>query len=117
VDVVLVLLVIFMVTAPMMMSGVKVQLPRAVSQPLDLKETLLVTVTDRGQFAIGDTPMSFDRFAAAFQTRIGLQRPKSVAIQGDRSAKLDWILQVVSLVKNSGIQEVGIVTTPTRGSQ
>jgi biopolymer transport protein TolR len=114
VDVVLVLLIIFMVTAPIMLSGVKVRLPRAVAQPLNLKEQLVVTITNKGEFAIGDQAMSLARFRAAFRARIGVDRPKGVAIRMDKDAHAEWILQLIELVKAEGIQEVGLVAEQPR---
>src|ERR1041385_7125147 len=67
IDVMLLLLVIFMITAPMMQGGVDIALPKAEARPLESKGGLVVTVTRAGEILVGDTRMSLPEFRAAFR--------------------------------------------------
>ena len=68
IDVMLLLLVIFMITAPMMQGGVDIALPKAAARPLESKGGLVVTVNRAGQILVGETRMSFSEFRAAFKS-------------------------------------------------
>ena len=81
VDVMLVLLIIFMVTAPMLAAGIKVNLPSAkTAQPLENKEPVIVSVAKDGALSVGKDPVSSDQLAATVKAKLGdFERSRPVA--------------------------------------
>src|SRR6266705_5101908 len=75
VDVAFVLLIIFMITAPIMQGGVDVRLPRAAARPLDPKQGLIVTVDRDGRIFIEQAPLSYEDFSATFGALVRTKRP------------------------------------------
>ena len=114
IDVMLLLMVIFMLTAPMMQGGVDVQLPRAASRPLDATRGLIVTVLRDGQIAIGEARMTYEEFVAAFpaiaEREGGVER--GVYVRGDEGAPYGSVLRVVAAMKEAGVSDVGLVAEP-----
>ncbi|MBY0279549.1 protein TolR [Candidatus Binatia bacterium] len=111
VDVMLVLLVIFMVTAPIIQQGVSVDLPDARAGALNGKdEQLVVSVTKKGSLYLNDTAMS----AADLETKlraIAAQRPDGqVFVRADKSVPYGEVVAVMAAIKQSGIRRVGMVT-------
>lgn len=114
VDVVLVLLLIFMLTAPMLQGGVEVKLPRAAAQPLEAREGLTITVTRDGQVAVGDSRMTLAEFEANLPVLIQNRQPEAVYLRGDEASTLGTLVRVMSIVRRSGISNLGIVVEPER---
>jgi len=112
IDVMLVLLVIFMITAPLLTPGVKVELPKAAAQAVDNpdRETLVVTVDRRGKLFLDDREIG----AQALQTKVAAimrVRPQTpVLIRGDRQAAYNDIMQAMVLLQAAGVPSVGLVT-------
>ncbi|MFZ0256619.1 MAG: protein TolR [Gammaproteobacteria bacterium] len=119
IDVMLVLLVIFMITAPLLSQGVKVDLPRVpadVLPPTD-QEPLIVTVDAAGQayLNIGDHPERPVEHSTLIQRVNALlrYRPKtSVLVKGDQAAKYGAVVVVMRVLKEAGAQSVGLMTQP-----
>src|SRR5687767_16022168 len=78
VDVMLVLLIVFMITAPLMQGGVDVELPRAEARPLAPKEGLVVTVDRAGRVFIDPTSVSYDDFRVTFASPVAARKPSGV---------------------------------------
>ena len=114
IDVMLLLMVIFMLTAPMMQGGVEVALPKAASRPLDAERGLIVTVTRDGDVAIGEARMSYDdfllSFAAIAEREGGVER--GVYVRGDEGAPYGAVLRVIAAMKERGVTDVGLVAEP-----
>ena len=116
IDVMLVLLVIFMITAPLLSQGVKVDLPRAAAQPVDSqdRETLVVTVDREGRYFLDDrriTPEELTRKVAAI-LRARPQTP--VLIRGDRQSNYGEVVRAMTLLQSAGAPSVGLLTEPPR---
>ncbi len=113
VDVMLVLLIIFMVTAPMMVQGVGVSLPEADSGPLPTEEDQLVITIDKSeQIYINDLKVSFD-FLREKLIKIFENRPsREVYLRADRSISYGAVIQVMSEVKGAGVEKLGMLTEP-----
>ena len=113
VDVMLVLLIVFMVTAPMLKSGVDVQLPTAGMAPLDKGERAVTISIDRsGRIYLdrhGFTLPEFRRRAPVVLSEIG-GRP--VYLRGDSRISYGIIVQVMSVLKGAGVERIGLVTEP-----
>ncbi len=117
IDVMLVLLVIFMITAPLLTQGVKVDLPQATAEPLKSQETepMIVSIDAEGQafINIGDEPeQPVD--AQAMVTRVAAvlkYKPATpVMVKGDRNANYGDIVRTMALLQRAGVPSVGLVT-------
>jgi len=115
VDVMLVLLIIFMVTAPMMMQGVSVSLPKTTSKPLAAeKEYLIITVDRSQQIYINDYKVALEALQAKLK-KIYEGRPgQKVYLRADKSVPYGTVVRVMSEVKNAGVERLGMVTEPLK---
>lgn len=113
VDVMLVLLIIFMVSAPMMTTGIEVDLPstRAPRMEID-EEKLLLTITSERKVFLGDIEVPYDRLEEALSTNERLQREKEIYVQADEVVPYGFVTKVMALVKRAGIEKMGLVTDP-----
>ena len=109
VDVAFVLLIIFMITAPMMQGGVDVQLPRATARPLSVKEGLVITVNRSGRVFIDRDAMSFEDFRTTFRAILARRKPSGVYLRGDKTAPYGDVVRVLSVIRESGVTDVGLV--------
>ena len=112
IDVMLLLLVIFMITAPMMQGGVDIALPRAQARPLESKGGLVVTVTRQGEILVGETRMSFREFRAAFRSLAAQQSRQGVYLRADSNVGYGLVVQVLAVMRAAGVGDVGLVTEP-----
>ena len=113
VDVMLVLLIIFMVAAPMMQSGVQVELPNAKAPQMELEEEkLLLTITKDQKVYLGETEVPYDRLEEALKTNERLQRDKEVYVQADDGVNYGFAVKIFGLVRQAGVQTLGLVTDP-----
>jgi len=109
VDVMLVLLIVFMITAPMMQGGVDVQLPRAEARPLEPKEGLVVTVDRAGRVFIDQTSVSYDDFRVTFASLVAARKPSGVYLRADNSVPYGNVVRVLAVIRGAGVQNVGLV--------
>ncbi len=116
IDVMLVLLVIFMITAPLLSQGVKVDLPQAASTPIDNpdRETLVVTVDREGKYFLDDRRISPEELGRKVKAILRLRPQTPVLIRGDRDANYGEIVKAMSLLQASGAPSVGLLTEPPR---
>ena len=112
VDVAFVLLIIFMITAPIMQGGVDVRLPRAQARPLDPKEGLIVTLDREGHIFMDQAPLSYDDFRATFPAFVRTKRPSGVYLRADGRVASSNVVQVLAIIRASGIHDVGLVAEP-----
>ncbi len=119
IDVMLVLLVIFMVTAPMLSQGVKVDLPRAAAEPTPQSqaEPLVITVTASGEYHINLGADPAEALAAeALALRVAalkqLNPDTPVYLRGDRTVAYGKVVAVMALLQNAGVEGVGLLTEP-----
>ena len=112
IDVMLVLLVIFMVTAPLLTPGVKVDLPQASATPVDNpdRETLVVTVDRKGKLFLDDREMNADALQAKVAAILRARPKTPVLIRGDRQAAYNHVVQTMVLLQAAGAPSVGLVT-------
>jgi biopolymer transport protein TolR len=113
VDVMLVLLIIFMVSAPMMTTGIDVDLPstRAPRMEID-EEKLLMTITSEQKVYLGEIEVPYDRLEEALSTNERLQREKEIYVQADEAVSYGFVTKVLALVRRAGIEKMGLVTDP-----
>lgn len=113
VDVMLVLLIIFMVAAPMMTTGVSVDLPEARAPQMELNdEKLLLTVTSDGKVYLGETEIPAENLEPALLNNSRLQRDRELYVQADTEAKYGFVVKVLAIVRKAGIEKLGLVTDP-----
>ena len=110
VDVAFVLLIIFMITAPIMQGGIEVQLPRAASRPLESRQGLTVTIDRRGRIFVDESAMSYADFRASFHALVGRRRPSGIYLRADRGVPYGQVAQVLAIIRTSGVANVGLVT-------
>ena len=118
VDVMLVLLVIFMVTAPMMQSGVNVNLPQTSSSGAALntgEAPLVVSMTRDGALYLNDTEMDLQALTTKL-TAIHKEKPTQIVyLRADQAASYGLVVGVISALKAAGIEQLGMITEPGRG--
>jgi biopolymer transport protein TolR len=113
VDVMLVLLIIFMVTAPMMMQGMDVALPQVTSKPLETKEEhLMITLNKDGQIYINDFLVTLDTLQDKLAKIIQGRTNPDVYLKADREVPYGMVAQAMAQIKDAGIERLGMVTEP-----
>lgn len=109
VDVAFVLLIIFMITAPIMQGGVDVQLPRAAARPLQPKEGLTVSVDRQGRIYLDETALTYEDFRASFQAVVAARKPTGVYLRADTRALYGQVVRVLAVMRQAGVNDVGLV--------
>jgi len=109
VDVAFVLLIIFMIAAPMMSGGVDVQLPRAEARPLPSTEAMVVSVDREGRIFIDETRVSYNDFRVTFRALVESRKPEGVYLRADRRVPYGQVVRVLAVIRTSGIKDVGLV--------
>ena len=113
VDVMLVLLVIFMVTAPMMMQGVDVSLPETTSQPLAAKkENLVITINNQNQLFINNHKVAVDFLQEKLKKILEGRDNREVYLRADREISYGFVVHVMAEIKAAGVDKLGMVTEP-----
>lgn len=113
VDVMLVLLIIFMVTAPMMMQGVNVALPEATAKPLPSEtDQLIVTINREQQIFINDYQVTLDFFEERIRNIMANRQNREVFLKADKHIPYGVVVRVMSAIKEAGVEKLGMVTDP-----
>jgi biopolymer transport protein TolR len=111
VDLMLVLLVIFMVTAPILQQGVSVDLPQAKAAALTgEEEQLVVTVDKKGSVYLNDTPITFDQLGPKLEAVTKLRPDKQVFLRADRQVPYGEVVRVMAAAKAAGVESLGMIT-------
>jgi biopolymer transport protein TolR len=111
-DVVLCILVVFMITAPLMTQGVKVELPKAEAPAVDEKKSVTVSFDSRQRVYVDGEETSADEFPAAFARAWGGDADKAVLIEGDRVVPYGIVLETVGEIQKAGATKIGFLTEP-----
>ncbi len=109
VDVAFVLLVIFMITAPIMQGGVDVQLPRAEARPLTAKEGMVVSVDRSGRIFVDETAITYNDFRVTFKSLVATRRPTGVYLRADSRVAYGDVVRTLAVIRAAGVQNVGLV--------
>ncbi len=113
VDVMLVLLVIFMVTAPLIQQGVAVDLPKTRAPTLDVNsERVVLTITRDQKIYIGDTQIPYAELKARVTDNLRLRRDKEIFLHADRGLPYGFVVDVMAIMKDAGVENLGMVTDP-----
>jgi biopolymer transport protein ExbD/biopolymer transport protein TolR len=109
VDVAFVLLIIFMVTAPIMQGGIDVELPKAKVAPLSSKDGVVVSVDRRGRIYVDDIAVTPEEFRATIRRLVDQRNVSSVYVRGDRTTPYGNVVRVVAALHAAGITGAGLV--------
>ena len=118
VDVMLVLLIIFMITAPLMSHKVKVELPQANLNQLDEKpivvQPITIAVTEEGKLFWNDQPITKDQIESRLSVEAQKTPQPAINVRGDRTTKYRVVQEVVQIAQNQGMRKVGFVAEKER---
>jgi biopolymer transport protein TolR len=115
VDVMLVLLIIFMVTAPLIQSGVKVDLPRASAQQMEhQEEKLVLTITRDRRVFLGNTEIPGADLERKLSTNARIQKEKELYLHADRSLPYGQVVEIMAVARRAGVESLGMITEPDR---
>ncbi|MEL7488177.1 MAG: protein TolR [Pseudomonadota bacterium] len=113
VDVMLVLLIVFMVAAPLLTVGVAVDLPETAAQPIqDQGEPLTVTVASDGVIFVQDTPVDYEDLVPRLEAIATAGYDQRIYIRGDQSRSYGEVVRVMGRINAAGFRRIGLVTDP-----
>jgi len=117
VDVMLVLLIIFMVAAPMMTTAMPVDLPAARAERVEVEqETPLITIGADQRVFLGEDETGIDGLERALRAHPGVAAEKKVYVQGDTNVPYGFVVQVFAVIRAAGVNDIGLVTDPAGGA-
>ena len=112
IDVMMLLMIIFMITAPMMQGGVDVQLPRAEARPLNAKSSLVISVTRDGRIFADDVQLSLSEFRGTFRTLAAQAGREGVYLRADQGVSYGRVVEVLAIMRAAGVGNIGLVAEP-----
>jgi len=119
IDVMLVLLVVFMIAAPLMVQGVLVNLPETLSEPLprEKNDPLIISIKPEGTFfletqATKNTPLGLDEISIQVEKILKANPSLQVVVRGDGGVKYQKVMELMSVLQASGAEDVGLITQP-----
>jgi biopolymer transport protein TolR len=112
IDVKMLLMVIFMITAQIMQGGVDVALPRAEARPLEPKQGLVVTVNRRGEIFVDQTRLTYSEFRASFRALASSRGRDGVYLRADQGVPYGTVVRVLAVMRTAGVGDVGLVAEP-----
>jgi len=118
VDVVLVLLIIFMVTAPMLQMGIDVNLPRVKSKSIDVtEEKLILTINGGKEIFINKNKTSISDLGAKLESIFANRIDREVFMRADKNVPYGFVVEVMSAVRKAGVDKLGMITEPPEESR
>jgi biopolymer transport protein TolR len=114
VDVVLVLLLIFMLTAPMMYRGIDVNLPRAAAKPTAVEERMVLTITKEQGLYLNERRITPGGLDDALRDAFRSRTDKTLYLKADAGLSYGAVIEAMDRVRRAGIERLGMVTEPTR---
>lgn len=123
IDVMLVLLVIFMITAPMLTQGVEVDLPKTAANAVETEDDipLILSVDKKGRYFInsegeGSTPLSMENVLVRVRAELQLahleNKKKTLLVRGDKEVNYGRVVNLMAILKNAGVEKIGLMTKP-----
>lgn len=111
IDVMLVLLVIFMITAPLLTTGINVDLPETKAKPLpQAKDPIIISINSRGEIFIGNSKTTYETLIDQLKTVSDTNILTTIYIKGDKNVKYDTIMKVIGIINRAGFSKVSLVT-------
>lgn len=115
VDVMLVLLIIFMVTAPMMQEGISVELPQAKAAPMEKEQDrppVIITVGEKGEIFVNEVAVAEDTLAEKIIEASKDSVSKDVYLKADKSVPYGMVVKIMAVLRNAGFTNLGMITSP-----
>ena len=113
IDVMLVLLVIFIITAPMLSHSIKINVPQATAQPVETEPRVVdLAVNEYGQIFWNEEPVEMDDLAQRFIAESRQEKPADIRIRADLDTRYEILAQVMSSARRHGIKRLGFITRP-----
>ena len=112
IDVMMLLMVIFMITAPMMQGGVDIALPQAQARPLEAKNGLVVTIDRSGNILVDENRLRYDEFRASFKALAATRGRGGIYLRADKGVPYGTVVQVLAVMRAAGVGDVGLVAEP-----
>ena len=113
IDVMLVLLIIFIITVPVMKHAVNVELPRAANEKEQLKpETVLLTVQADGSYVLGEERIADEQLTLRLQAEAAKTPQPDLHLRGDRDVRYERVAQAMAAAQQAGIARIGFITEP-----
>ena len=113
VDVMLVLLIIFIITVPVMKHSVNIDLPRATNEAQNVKpETVRLTVDAQGTYYINESPIADKDLAPRFQAAAAQNPQPELHIRGDKAVRYERVAQAMAAAQQAGLRKIGFITEP-----
>ena len=123
IDVMLVLLVVFMVSAPLMVQGILLNLPEASNEPLprEQQDPLIISVDSKGQFYLEiqssqNEPLALIQLSEKISSILKVNPSLQVVVRGDGQVEYQRIISLMSELQHTGVDNVGLITSPSRKS-
>jgi len=118
VDVMLVLLIIFMVTAPMLSMGIDVNLPRVKAKSVDVaEEKLVLTINESKEIYLNKTKMQLGEINSKLEVIFSNRIDREIFLRADKNVPYGFVVEVMSEVRKAGIDKLGMITEPPEESQ
>lgn len=111
VDAMMVILIIFMLTAPMMQGGIEVQLPRAQARQVDVESGIVITITIEGRIFVNELEVGLDEIEQTLSRIKKYGRERPVFVKADKDLSYGLVLEVIAYVKKAGIFNIGLITS------
>jgi biopolymer transport protein TolR len=116
VDVMLVLLIIFMVTAPMLSMGIDVNLPRVKSKSIDVtEEKLVLTINEAKEIFLNKTKLPLGELNSKLEAIFSNRIDREVFLRADKNVPYGFVVEVMSEVRKAGVDKLGMITEPPEG--
>jgi biopolymer transport protein TolR len=113
VDVMLVLLIIFMITAPMMQHGMNIDIPKVTTKPMPTKdEPQVLSVTKDQRLILGEKKLEIKDLKAAMQLLFANKKDKEIYLRADKDVPYGFVVSCMGLIREAGIEKINIVTKP-----
>jgi biopolymer transport protein TolR len=117
VDVVLVLLIIFMVTAPMLQMGIDVNLPKVKSKSVDInEEKLVLTINGSREIFINKTQIPMSDLRTKLENIFTARIDKEIFMRADKNVPYGFVVEVMSEIRKAGVDKLGMITEPPQGT-
>jgi biopolymer transport protein ExbD len=117
IDVMLVLLVIFIITAPLFTHAIRLDLPKVSSQPArETPQTITLSIDETGKLFWNDAPVSFEQMQARFVDAGRAGQKPELHLRASRGTRYEVIARVMAAAQQAGVERIGFVTEPVRGA-
>ena len=116
VDVMLVLVIILIVTAPLLTHQVKINLPKAKTEAATIQQPMVISLTRDGRLYLDAVPLSAVELRARLDQVVATGNPPTVELRADGELPYQQVVQIMALVQNAGINKLAFLTEPTSGA-